>query len=391
MARGDDGRVVFVEGALPGETVLAEVVSMKKDFVKARTIEVIDASVDRIEPPCPYVAAGCGGCSWQHIDPAAQHELKRLIVVDALRRTAGLKHAEVYLGVELPAERFRTTLRLGVGVDGRIGFRAARSNAIVTVDGCLVAHPSIDELLGTLRFKPAAAVPPAFGRAERGRSAEVSLRVGARTGERMIWWRNTELLGDVRLPDDLLVGEDASISEVIHGHRLRVSARSFFQSSPESAEAIIDAVADAGGEFLNAGEGPIIDLYGGVGLFAMTVAPQDRAVVVVESSASSCADARFNLTDRQATVVEDRVEQWSPTKASLVIADPSRPGLDKLGVAAVAATACDRLVLVSCDPVSLARDSRLLGAAGYQHRGSLVLDPFPQTPHIEVVSRFDRA
>jgi 23S rRNA (uracil1939-C5)-methyltransferase len=279
---------------------------------------------------------------------------------------------------------------LGVAPDGTLGFRAARSNDVVSVDDCLVGHPAISGLLDSLKFVPGELAPPAFGRAERGRSPEVSLRVGSRTGERMIWWRNTELAPDVELPAYLRVGEEATITEIIHGRTLRVSARSFFQSSPESAEAIIDAVADAAGDLAIAGQGPIIDLYGGVGLFASTVGPPQRQVVVVESSTSSCADARFNLRDRQATIVESRVEQWAPLPAALVIADPSRPGLDKLGVAAVTATSCERLVLVSCDPVSLARDARLLAAGGYVHRGSLVLDPFPQTPHIEVVSRFDK-
>jgi 23S rRNA (uracil1939-C5)-methyltransferase len=390
MGRGSDGRVMFVDGALPGETVIAEVVSSKKDFLKGRAVQIVSASPDRRDPPCRYVAAGCGGCSWQHIEPNAQHEFKRLIVVDALRRTAGLKQADVYLGPTLPSQRFRTTLRLGVGSSGAVGFRAARSNDVVPVDDCLVAHPAIAELLGELRFEPHPAVPRPFGRGERGVSPEVTVRIGARTGERMMWWRNTSLLDSVTIPADVRIGEDSSISEIVNGTKLRVSARSFFQSSPESAEAIIDAVADASGTFLTDDDGPILDLYGGVGLFAATVVPSQRRVVVVESSPSSCADARVNLAARDADVVESRVENWRCIEAQLVIADPSRPGLDKLGVAAVQQTGCRRLVLVSCDPVSLARDARLLGAAGYQHRGSLVLDPFPHTPHIEVVSRFDR-
>ena len=135
----------------------------------------------------------------------------------------------------------------------------------------------------------------------------------------------------------------------------------------------------------------MVDAYGGVGLFAVAAVPEDADVVLVESSPDACADARHNLAGRRATVVESRVERWSPVDVHLVIADPAREGLGRAGVAVLSATGCDVLVLVSCDPVSLARDAALLAADGLRHRLSVVIDPFPHTPHIEVVTRFERA
>ena len=131
------------------------------------------------------------------------------------------------------------------------------------------------------------------------------------------------------------------------------------------------------------------DLYSGIGLFAATLF-RDVAVVVVELSASSVADARLNLADRQAAIIEGDVETWTPAPVDLVVADPSRSGLGRGGVGAVTGTGAGTVVLVSCDAAALGRDTALLAAAGYRHAGSEVLELFPQTPHVEVVTRFER-
>jgi 23S rRNA (uracil1939-C5)-methyltransferase len=114
-------------------------------------------------------------------------------------------------------------------------------------------------------------------------------------------------------------------------------------------------------------------------------------VTVVEHAASAVADARVNLTDRQARVLKVAVDRWRPAPADVVVADPPRAGLDRAGVARVAATGTDRLVLVSCDAAALGRDARLLAAAGYTFVNATVIDLFPHTSHLEIVSRFDRA
>jgi tRNA/tmRNA/rRNA uracil-C5-methylase (TrmA/RlmC/RlmD family) len=120
-------------------------------------------------------------------------------------------------------------------------------------------------------------------------------------------------------------------------------------------------------------------------------APAGAAFVAVEQSASACADARVNLAPLGARVIRTAVERWRPSRADLVIADPPRTGLGKAAVARLAATGAGRLVLVSCDAAALARDVGLLAARGFRFRHATVLDLFPQTPHVEVVSCFDRA
>ncbi len=371
VAREASGRVVFVHGALPGERVRARLTDERPTFARAETVEVLEAAAGRRDPPCPLVAAGCGGCGWQHVDSATQLALKEAIVVEALLRIGGLLDVEVLAGPALDPFGFRTTLRLGVGDDGRAGLREHRSHRLVPIDHCLVAHPLLDALLADARFPGA---------------TEVTLRCGASTGERVASTRPAGAALQAVLAPDVRVGPDAHHHEVVAGQRLRVSGGSFFQTRADGAGALVAEVQSAAGERL--GDGVVVDAYGGVGLFAATVARHGE-VVVVESSRSACADARENLDSSSATVVCADVARWRPTDAALVVADPTRTGLGKAAAAVLAATGASRLVLVSCDPVSLARDAGLLDGLGYTHVRSTLVDLFPQTPHIEVVTRFD--
>lgn len=364
-----DGRVVFVAGALPGEQVLADVHTMKKDFARATVVEVVESVDGRVSPPCPELARGCGGCAWQHASPELQMTMKADVVRDALRRTAKLPDAVVREGGAVTPWRYRTTMRVAVAPDGRVGLRAAASRSVVPLENCPVAHPSLAAMLAPLRVRGA---------------DEVTLRVSAATGEVTALPDRAGARID-GLPADAGVGPDAVLHEEVAGVRLRVSAASFFQSGPQAAELLVAAVRDACGDLL--GQGALLDAYGGVGLFAATLT--DGRVEVVESSASACADARVNLGDR-ATVTCTTFERWAPREVPLVVADPARAGLGRVGVGVLAATGAERVVLVSCDPVAMARDTALLAEAGYVHAGATVLDLFPHTPHVEVVTRFDR-
>ncbi|MFP5255737.1 MAG: class I SAM-dependent RNA methyltransferase [Acidimicrobiia bacterium] len=375
LARDADGRVVFVVGALPGELVAAEVHESRKDFARAQLVDVLVPSPHRVGPPCPFVAAGCGGCDWQHVDPAAQRALKADVVVDALRRQAHLE-AQVDLGPELTATGYRTTLR-GQGLDGGFALRHRRSRHLVPVSPCLVAHPLVDELVREGRFP----------------DGEVVLRAGPATGERLVVVdgapAEAKVPAGVRVVGsaELLAGTRAWYHDELAGRRWRISARSFFQARPDGAEALVEAARTALGDAL-AGGGHLVDLYGGVGLFAATLAT--GPVTVVESSPSSAADARINLADLDAKVVRGDASRWRGRRAAAVVADPPRAGLGKAGVGAVVATRTPRLVLVSCDAGALGRDARLLAGAGYELRSATLVDLFPQTSHVEVVTRFDR-
>lgn len=375
IAHHDDGRVVFVEGAIPGETVLAEVTEERKGYLKALAVEVVEASPHRVAAPCPQLARGCGGCGWQHVAVDEQSRLKVEIVADALRRIGGIAEPVVHDGPRLPAVGHRTTVRLAVA-EGRPGFRRHRSHDVVDVDSCLVAHPLLAELLVSGRF---------------GSASEVTLRCGARTGERLVLAAPTA--GDVAVPEGVvLVGEDelregrrAWIHEEVAGRRWRISARSFFQARPDGAEALVERVAAAAD---GAPAGRLVDAYGGVGLFAGTIG-EGRPTTLVEWSASSVADAAVNVPWAKALRLD--VARWRPSPSALVVADPARDGLGKQAAGVLASTGTSHLVLVSCDPASLGRDARLLAGHGFEHAGSTVVDLFPHTPHVEVVTRFIRA
>src|SRR5581483_8960679 len=295
VGRLGDGRAVFVRGALPGERVRVAVAEERSRFA-------------RVAPPCDRVAAGCGGCDWQHVAPRLQRELKARIVTDALRRIGRLDPPEPSLGPDLPVEGWRTTVRALVDDEGRPGFRLHHAHDPLAVGpgGCLVAHPLVDEVLREGRFpRPV---------------REITVRAGARTGERLVVC--APATGDSRVPegvtlvgaDDLDAGHRAWIHEVVAGRRWRISAGSFFQSRPDGAEVLVETVVSALGG-APPGAGPVVDLYSGVGLFAGVLGQRTGGrVVAVESNRSAVADARINLADLDgARVVRADVRRWRPS------------------------------------------------------------------------------
>jgi 23S rRNA (uracil1939-C5)-methyltransferase len=376
LCRDADGRIVLVDGALPGERLSVEVEDEGDSL--GQLAAVLEPVPRRVDPPCPFVAQGCGGCDWQHAAPDLQSEMRREIVTDALRRLGRLSDAVVRPGPPIGAERSRNTLRLAVD-DGRLALRRRGTNDVVPVDDCLVVVPGLAELL----------VP---GVVDPGSATEVTLRVADGTGERLLLAEPTAegVLApeDVAVigADELAAGRRRWFFAEVAGHRLRVSASSFFQTRGSGAEALVAIVAD---QIDGAPEGTFVDLYGGVGLFAVTVAG-DRRIVLVERSAAAAADARQNLAGRPAKVIAKPVERWRPVPAAVVVADPARAGLGKAGVQRTVATGAARVVLISCDAASLGRDTAALVTAGYDHVESVVVDLFGHTGHVEVVTRFDR-
>ena len=199
-----------------------------------------------------------------------------------------------------------------------------------------------------------------------------------------------------RVPDQVsVVGKnqasksvDAYIVEEAAGMQWRISARSFFQSSPEGAEMLVALAAEWLGVH-EVGDRAMVDLYAGVGLFSGTVGDWFEKVTAVESSASAVADAAHNL-DSHVAIHRISVEQWVPELADVVIADPPRSGLRAKGVEIIGKTEAPHVLLVSCDAGALGRDAALMTSAGYELDRVDVLDMFPQTSHVEVVSGWIR-
>jgi len=382
-----DGRAVFVRGAIPGDRVRAVVHEERPRFARATVLEVVAPGPGRVDPACPHVAEGCGGCGWQHVDLAAQRRLKADIVADALVRLGRLEASaipDMDPGPELAPLGHRTTVRAAVGDDGRAGLRANHAHDVVPFGdaGCPVAHPLVDEVLRSGSFGPPA--------------VEVTVRCGAATRERLALVVPSASGVDGVPADVLVVGADelaagrrAWLHEVVADRRFRVSAESFFQSRPDGAAALIDAVAVAVGA---AAPRRLVDLYGGVGLFAGALA--DRLgcrPTVVEANRAAVADAKVNLADvAGARVIRADVRRWRPSATDAVVADPSRHGLGAAAVDRIVATDAERVALVSCDPGALGRDAGLLAAASLTLDSVTLVDLFPHTPHLEVVTGWVR-
>ena len=379
VGRLADGRAVFVAGTVYDDVVDIDLTEDHDRFARGRLLEVVEPGSGRRVPPCPQVAAGCGGCDWQHLDEDTQAEAKMGLVADALSRIGGLEPPDVgYVAGPAPLH-YRTTVRVGV-LDGRAAYRARSAHDLVRAPNCDIAHPLMGELLAEGFY---------------GEADEVTIRVGARTGDRLVM--GEPRADGIAVPDDVVVigrnrarkGVEAFITEEAAGVSWRVSARSFFQSSPEGAEMLVALVA----EWLESNEvgvAALVDLYAGVGLFSGTVGDWFDKVTAVESSRSAVADAQHNLAGH-VTIVGKQVEQWVPELADVVIADPPRSGLRADGVAVIERTQAPHVVLVSCDAGALGRDAGLLYRAGYHLDQVDVLDMFPQTSHVEVVTGWIRS
>ena len=385
LARHDDGRVVFVAGALMGERVVAEVTEVKRDFLRAAAREVLEASPRRTVPPCRHFLEGCGGCDLQHADLAGQREVKRAIVVDALRRLGRLDDPPVLEAVHgVQADGYRTTVRAAVDREGVPRFRRRRSHDEVIVPGCVIAASPVQQVLAEGRFPGA---------------REVLIRASVATGH-VVCVPAPRVGGGVKVPAGVKVipahalgHRNGAVTEVVHGRRFRVSARSFFQSGPAAAELLVDAVDNALGKDLDGG-GLLVDAYGGVGVFGAVLADRHPGLRLecVESGRTAVEDALHNLRGFDAEVLEGDVSVWSTDEEpAAIVADPARAGLGPQVVEALADAAAPTLVLVSCDPASLGRDARLLNGRGYTLERVRVLDLFPHTSHVEAVARFTRA
>ena len=301
------------------------------------------------------------------------------IVNDALRRI-GRFDPEVapVPTVALESSRsLRTSARLAIDADDRAGHRRQNAHDVVATDSCLAAHPRLAELIVDGRY---------------GGATEVLLRVGVASGERAV----VAVPSGRRIvvPADVVVGGHAVVHEEVAGAWLQVSIGSFFQPGPVAAEALVRSVAAAIGDALPTG-GRLVDAYAGVGLFGATIGMDSSArVTAIENDPTAVSDARVNLVGVDAVVFEGEVGRWHPRPGDppvdVVIADPARSGLGKPGAAAVIGMAATRVVLVSCDPASLARDARLLVEGGYVMASVELVDSFPDTFHVETVTRFDR-
>ena len=383
-----EGKVIFVPYGIPGDSVRAEIVRDRGRFAHARLLEVLAPSPQRVKPPCPYFGT-CGGCQWQHMAYEAQLEYKRSIVRAQLQHIAGLADTAVrpVMGMAEPW-RYRNQVQFTVSRDGQLGFMGAASHRVIPIERCLLMHPLLQELFDSLDI-------------ELSGLQRLSLRAGINTGEQMVIFETEqdqppEL--EVALPVScvLLLSNGTAVAlvgsphihEALAGRRYRVSAPSFFQVNTEQTERLISLVS----QYLDPQPGSVVlDAYCGVGTFALALSAKASQVIGVDGSAAALADARANAADTEnALFVEGLVEETAPglpeVTSPLVVVDPPRTGLDKEALAALLTLAPLRVVYVSCDPATMARDIGRFVSSGYYLYQVQPVDMFPQTYHIECVA-----
>ncbi len=379
VGRAPDGRVAFVEYAIPGERVLAEVVEETPSYLEATTVEVRESSESRVEPRCQYFGR-CGGCQLQHVAYGEQLRLKTGIVGEQLRRIGRFEDEAIdgvlreMIGMADPWA-YRNHMRFTVRRDGDVGFMEHGSHRFLRIDHCEIALPAANRVL-----------QDAQGRTMQTRA--LTVRAGEHSGELLVQpklrWR-PHRRGNTR-------SGQPNYHELLRGARYRVSSPAFFQVNSRQAERLIELVVARA----RAVQPRLVaDAYSGVGTFAVALAQVVPDVVTIEYSAAAGDDAEVNLAPydnvrRIVGTVEDQLPALDPAP-DVVVVDPPRAGLDASVIDAILDSRVRRLVYVSCDPATLARDLRRLADGGMALGEVQPIDMFPHTQHIECISTLDRA
>ncbi len=364
-----EGQVIFVRHAIPGEVAEVEITSTGSSFVRGDAISVETASPDRVVAPCEFSSPnGCGGCDFQHISIQRQRMLKADVIREQFSRLAKM---EIEVTVEEIGEPLHWRTRLGSATDsaGNLGFYASRTHSVVPVSDCLIASTS-------MKFPELAKRSwPGNSRVEISVSSEGSRTVAIADSARGSKPRLTE--------GQLISYEDVS------GHRLQVSHSSFWQSHESAPEVLVGAIAP----HVQLGD-RVLDLYGGVGLFAaalVDIVGESGRIDIIESSSSATADARKNFADfPNVNIHTGDVVHLLPriSKSDVIVLDPPREGAGKSVIAQMTSLKPRTIVYVACDPAALARDTSYLAEAGYTLTNLRAFDLFPMTHHVECVAIF---
>ena len=357
-----DGRVVFTAYVLPGETVRVEVRRVRNDLFRGRLLEVITPSPARVVAPCPYFLH-CGGCHYQHIAYESQLEQKRSILREVLRRVGKLEFDGQIEVISAEPWQYRNRVQLHIE-EGKLGYFEHGSRGLCPIEHCAIASPALNQAISKLSGEP----PQATAGLELfTNETETQVNVLDRV-PRTVYERFASL----------------GATGPIEYDAFRVSPNSFFQVNRFLIDRLVEcAIGDSNG-------GLAVDLYAGVGLFAVRLAERFEKVTAVESGWSAFRDLEFNIQRSSLAIAPERADAQRylaalETPPDVILADPPRAGLGKNVVRELARIKSPRLTIVSCDPATLARDLAGLVAAGYQIERVTLVDLFPQTFHIETV------
>jgi 23S rRNA (uracil1939-C5)-methyltransferase len=398
-----EGRVILVAGAIPGERVAARIERVAKGVTFAETVDVLSASPDRRVPESD---PKCGGDVLLHIDYAAQLRIKTEIVRDAFSRIGRLPL--MALPEIVPSSPHGYRLRARFHVDGsRIGFYREGTHQICDAaatrqlsEGAVEWMASASEHLRAAGPIGLAAIELTENVSGSERACHLELHRGADVGAFAPLAQGLAGLSARRsdAADVVVLHGTASVTDVLQMGKaedapvvLRRDVRSFFQGNRFLITPLVQHVLDT------VPDGPVVDLYAGVGLFGLSLAGRGHAVTLVEGDAISGGDLRRNASEAGSHVsIEPRsVESFVTSRRSArlvqeatVIVDPPRTGLSLEALSGLTAAAPPRIVYVSCDPATMARDTRRLVDAGYDLGALTLFDMFPNTAHVESVASF---
>jgi len=425
-----DGMAVFVQGAIAGEKVVAKIIKVMKNYAVARIESFMERSPDRAEPFCP-VYKRCGGCNLQHMTYERTLQFKRQVVIDNLERIGGLEGIQVepVIGMETP-KRYRNKAQypVGMGKNGPIaGFFAPRSHEIIQAEECGIQHPSSDLAKNTvLEFIKADRIPVYDEITHKGLIRHVVVKVGFMTGEVMVILVSTgpnipkkdklvSLLKE-RIPGlaSIVVNVNDKPGNVILGSKnitlygkdtiedklgdllFEISPLSFYQVNPEQTLVLYNKAVEYAGL---TGEETVFDLYCGIGTISLFAAGKAKKVIGVESVPEAVEAARRNAERNRINNAEfycGNAEEVVPElyrqgmQADVVIVDPPRKGCDEVLLKTLIDMAPQRIVYVSCNPSTLARDMKVLHGSGYEPQKVQPVDMFPWTNHVECVTLMSR-
>ena len=391
LGRLPDGRIAFVPYALPGEAVRAQMIEDKRDFARLRLLEVLSPSPQRLQPRCPHFTV-CGGCQYQHLPYALQLEVKAGLLRQQLERAGGIKSPPVADAVPSPSLwNYRNHVQFHLDPQGKLGFEAPRSHQVIPVRECHLPQEAINAVWPQISLEPLPGLK------------QVSLRTDTDEEVLVILESSTGELPEFTVEDltvsAVLLGPAGALSLAGSDHldyqildcSFRVSAASFFQVNTAQAGAMVEHLLT---NLPLTPQTTLLELYSGVGLFSAFLASRVSQLVAVEASPSACQDFESNLEEfDNVELYEASVEQVLPSlslQPDILLADPPRSGLGRKVIEGILVSKAPTLAYVSCDPATLARDSRQLIEGGFHLEKVTPFDLFPQTYHIESISLWQR-
>ncbi len=405
-------KVIFVPDVLPGEEVRVKLISRRKDYAKAALMDVLTPSPYRRHPPCP-VFGTCGGCHLQHMDPSAQAAYKQAVLQETLQRIGQITVSPQPIMTTSDPYHYRHRVQFRLLRDGqslKMGFYQRESHQLVRVEDCLILYPELEGVMKTLQEPLLGGLPFLLN------PTEMHLQYSIHSTQVLIVFYGeevkpeglTEFYTDLkkRLPLGGIVVYTKNKGREIRGqpfllHRLkdmsfRISDQTFAQPNWTMNELITDKILQYA---QLKGQETVLELYSGMGNFSLFLARQARHVISVESSPQAVKDAKYNAQLNH--VANFEIHHLKAEKGlarllknrppiDLILLDPPRQGADSDVLKPVSRLRVPRILYLSCDPTTLARDLKFLVQQGYQLRQIQPFDLLPQTYHLEVLVQLEK-